>query len=98
MPETVLMEITQLVLRVELLPTGGFAGVSGSTSSADGTDNTNIGGGGAGAHAGGGTDRSGGNGGPGQVAISYTQLTYKSQLVYHESGVSKPGVQAKQEM
>ena len=69
-------------------PTGGFAGVSGSTSSADGTDNTNIGGGGAGAHAGGGTDRSGGNGGPGQVAISYTQLTYKSQLVSRESWVS----------
>ena len=50
---------------------GGGAGVDGSTSSADGTDNTNLGGGGAGARAGSATDRAGGNGGPGQIIITY---------------------------
>ena len=63
-------------------PTGGFAGATGSSSSADGANNTNIGGGGAGAHAGSATDRLGGNGGPGQIKLTYTTpLTYKSQLV-----------------
>ncbi len=68
--------------------TGGGAGVNGSTNSADGTDNTNLGGGGAGAHAGSFTDRNGGNGGNGQVKITYTQLTYKSQLVSMSLGSS----------
>ena len=53
--------------------TGGGAGVDGSSSSADGADNPNLGGGGAGARAGSATDRTGGNGGPGQVRITYTE-------------------------
>ena len=53
--------------------TGGGAGVNGSASSADGTDNTNLGGGGAGGRAGSGTDRNGGDGGNGQVILTYTQ-------------------------
>src|SRR6478735_3121654 len=62
--------------------TGGGAGVNGSTSDADGADNTNVGGGGAGARRSGFLfNRNGGNGGNGQVKITYTQLTYKSQLV-----------------
>ena len=51
--------------------TGGGAGVAGSTNSADGADNTNLGGGGAGARAGNNTDRAGGNGGNGKVVITY---------------------------
>ena len=47
--------------------------VDGSTKSADGADNTSLGGGGAGGRAGGSTDRAGGNGGNGRVIITYTQ-------------------------
>ena len=62
-------------------PTGGFAGATGSTTSGNGADNTNIGGGAAGAHAGSGANKNGGSGGPGQIKLTYTALTYKSQLV-----------------
>lgn len=56
--------------------TGGGAGVNGSTTSADGNDNNNLGGGGAGGRAGTTTDRSGGNGGPGRIIITWTCPTY----------------------
>ncbi len=52
--------------------TGGGAGVNGSTSSANGADNSNLGGGGAGARAGNNTNRSGGDGGDGQIRITFT--------------------------
>jgi hypothetical protein len=65
---------------------GGGAGVSGSGSGADGADNTNLGGGGAGARATSFTDRAGGNGGKGKVTITYTQLTYKSQILSVNTG------------
>ncbi|MEP7164084.1 MAG: T9SS type A sorting domain-containing protein [Ferruginibacter sp.] len=68
--------------------TGGGAGVAGSSSSADGADNANVGGGGAGGRSSGTTDHIGGNGGPGQIKITYTQLTFKSQIISLTTGSS----------
>ncbi|WP_264521971.1 MBG domain-containing protein [Flavobacterium sp. N1994] len=61
--------------------TGGGAGANGSTNNANGASAAvNSGGGGAGATANFST-RSGGAGGSGKVAITYKQLTYKSQII-----------------
>ena len=55
---------------------GGGAGVNGSSSSANGANNNNLGGGGAGGRTSSNTNLRGGDGGDGQVIISWTCPTY----------------------
>jgi len=67
--------------------TGGSAGYDGVTSgSVSGTPG--FGGGGGAARATGSTNRSGGDGGVGKVSITYTQLTYKSQILSVDAGAT----------
>jgi len=56
-------------------PTGGGAGGGGATSSANGSSASNPGGGGGGAKTASGTQRNGGAGGTGKVAVTYTVAT-----------------------
>gem|GEM_PF-2364953 len=67
--------------------TGGSAGVSGATSGSV-TTTPAFGGGGGAARATSSTDRSGGDGGPGKISITYTQLTYKAQILSIDAGSS----------
>lgn len=66
---------------------GGGAGGSGATSG-NASDNNNLGGGGGAARATSSTNRSGGDGGDGKVTLSYTQLTFKSQIISVDAGAS----------
>ncbi len=67
---------------------GGGAGANGSITAAAGNSAISLGGGGAGAKTGSaGASRPGGAGFPGQVKITYTQLTYKSQFVSVNVGI-----------
>lgn len=61
-------------------PAGGGDGGDGRSSNGNGTAGNAPGGGGGGAYRTSGT-RYGGNGGDGQIKITYTALTYKAELV-----------------
>ena len=60
---------------------GGGAGANGRTNTGDGNDASALSGGGSGGRSTSSADRTGGDGFRGQVVVSYTQLTFKSQFI-----------------
>lgn len=65
--------------------TGGSAGTDGATSGSV-SSTPLFGGGGGAARATSNSNRSGGDGGKGKISISYTQLTFKSQILSVDAG------------